>query len=150
MQYFLIIIIKMCLANLIIITTTPSSTALYPKTIEKHEIITYNHDQLTNLSKSQLWKNLGGLPPGTIRRIRDLQLNKKRIRIKHRKTSAINHANLRNLRQVNTTNEVRQQEIKKFQFATVNTRSIKPREDIILKALNENQIDLLVSYKNLA
>ena len=52
---------------------------------------------------------------------------------------------MRNLRQVNTTNEVKQQEIKKFQFATVNTRSIKPREDMILEALNEYQIDLLVT-----
>ena len=70
---------------------------------------------------------------------------KKRTRIKHQKTNAINHANLRNLRQVKTTNEVKQQEIKKFWFATVNTRSVKPREDMILKALNEYQIDLLVT-----
>ena len=42
-----------------------------------------------------------------------------------------------------TTNEVKQHQ-KKFQFATVNTRSLKPREDIILEALNDYQIDLLV------
>ena len=73
----------MCLANLIIITPTPSSTTLYPKTPEKNEITTYSHDQLTYLSKSQLCKNLTGLAPGSIRRIRELQLNKRRIRIKH-------------------------------------------------------------------
>ena len=33
---------------------------------------------------------------------------------------------------------------KSFQFATVNTRSLKPREDIILEALNDYQMDLLV------
>ena len=51
---------------------------------------------------------------------------------------------MRNLRQVITTNEVKQHE-KKFWFATVNARSIKPREDIILKTLNEYQVDLLVT-----
>ena len=68
-----------------------------------------------------------------------------RIRIKHEKTSAINHANLRNLRQVNTTNGVEHQEIGKLWFATVNTRSIKIKEDMILEALNEYHIDLLVT-----
>ena len=146
MQYFLGTIIKMCLANLIIITPTPSSTVPYSRTIEKHETITYSHDQLTYLSKSQLCKKLIGLPPGSIRRIRDLQLNKKRIKIRQKKTSTINHANLRNLRQVDTTNGVEQHEIKKkFHFATVNTRSIKPKEGMILEALNEYQIDLLVT-----
>ena len=145
MHDFLGTIIKMCLANLIIITPTPSSTVQDSRTIEKHETITYSHDQLTYLSKSQLCKNLIGLPPGSIRRIRDLQLNKKRIKIKQKKTSTINHVNFRNLRQVDKTNEVQQHKTEKFQFATVNTRSIKPKEDMILEALNEHQIDLLVT-----
>ena len=145
MQNFLGTIIKMCLANLIIIKPTPSSNVQYPRTIGKQDTITYSHDQLTYLSKSKLCKNLIGLPPGSIRRIRDLQLNKKRIKIKQKKTSTINHANFRNLRQVDTTNEVKQHEIEKFQFATVNTRSVKPKEDMILEALNEHQIDLLVT-----
>ena len=72
MHHFLSIIIKMCLANLIIITPTPSSTTLYPITLEKNESTTYSHDELIYLSKSQLSKNLTGLPPGSIRRIRDL------------------------------------------------------------------------------
>ena len=145
MQDFLFTIIKMCLANLIIIQPTPTSTVQYPRATRKHNSIAYSHDQLTYLSKSQLCKNLIGLPPGSIRRIRDLQLNKKRIKIKQKKTSTINHANLRNLRQVDTTNEIDQHEIKKFRFATVNTRSIKSKEDIILEVLKEHQIDLLVT-----
>ena len=140
MQNFLSTIIKMCLANLIIIQPTPSSTVQYSRATGKHDSITYSHDQLTYLSKSQLCKNLIGLPPGSIRRIRDLQLNKKRIKIKQKKTSTINHANFRNLKQVDTTNEIEQHEIEKFRFATVNTRSIKSKEDMILEALNENQI----------
>ena len=103
MQDFLGTIIKTCLANLIIIKPTPSSNVQYPRTIGKQDTITYSHDQLTYLSKSQLCKNLMGLPPGSIRRIRDLQLNKKRIKIKQKKASTINHANFRNLRQVDTT-----------------------------------------------
>ena len=145
MQDFFGTIIKMCIANLIIIKPTPSSTVQYPRTIGKQDAITYSHDQLTYLSKSQLCKNLIGLPPGSIRRIRDLQLNKKRIKIKQKKTSTINGANFRNLRQVDTTNEIEQHEIEKFWFATFNTRSIKSKEDIILEALNEHQIDLLVT-----
>ena len=111
MYYFLSIIIKMCLANLIVITPTPSSTTLYPKAQESNEtneITTYSHNELINLSKSQLSKNLTGLPPGSIRKIRDLRLNKKRIKIKHHKTRSTNQANLQNLRQVITTNEVKQ------------------------------------------
>ena len=97
----------MCLANLIIITPTLSSTTFYPKTQESNETTTYSHDELIYLSKSQLSKNLTGLPPGSIRKIRDLRLNKKRIKIKHHKTRSTNQANLRNLRQVITTNEVK-------------------------------------------
>ena len=104
----------------------------------------YSHIELIDLSKSQLSKNLTGLPPGSIRKIRDLRLNKKRIKIKHHKTRSTNQANLQNLRQVITTNEVKQHE-KKFWFGTVNTRSLKLREDTILKALNDYQIDLLVT-----
>ena len=172
----------MCLANLIIITPKPSSTALDRETKEKHQSITYSHDQLLYLSKSQLCNNLTGLPPGSIKRIRELKL------IEY----SINHANLRNLKQVNTTFKVRNQQTKKLhwfwlktsfhdasmkaslqpkpmycsrdyyyssrfnqqyekptpkklQFATINTRSIKPKEDIILKTLNEYKIDLLVT-----
>ena len=86
-----------------------------------------------------------GLPPGSIGRIRDLQLNKKKIKIKQKKAGTINHANFRNLRQVDTTSEVNQHVIEKFRFPTVNTRSVKPKEDMILEALNEHQIDLLVT-----
>ena len=49
------------------------------------------------------------------------------------------------LKQVDTTNEIKQHEKEKFWFATVNTRSIKSKEDMILEALNEHQIDLLVT-----
>ena len=146
MYFFLSIIIKMCLANLIVITLTPSLNNLYPKVQESNEtkeITTYSHNELIDLSKSQLSKNLTGLPPGSIRKIRDLRLNKKRIIIRQHKTRSTNQANLCNLRQVITTNittnEVKQHE-KKFWFATVNTRSLKPKEDIILKALNDYQI----------
>ena len=89
MQDFLFTIIKMCLANLIIIQPTPTSTVQYPRATRKHNSIAYSHDQLTYLSKSQLCKNLIGLPPGSIRRIRDLQLNKKRIKIKQKKTAQL-------------------------------------------------------------
>ena len=46
MHYFLSIIIKMCLANLIIITPTPSSTTFYPKTQESNETTTYSQNEL--------------------------------------------------------------------------------------------------------
>ena len=114
MHCFLSIVIKMCLAVLIIITPIPSSTTLYQRTIEKHQIIAYSHDQLTYLSRSQLCNNLMGLPPGSIKRIRELKLNKKRVRIKQRKTNTINHTNLRNHMQINITNKVRQRQNKKI------------------------------------
>ena len=136
-----------CNRHVIYITPITSSTNLYPKvqeTNETKEITTYSHNELIVPSKSQLSKSLTGLPPGSIKKIRDLRLNKKRIKIKHHKTRSTNQANLQNLRQVITTNEVKQHE-KKFQFATVNTRSLKLREDIILEALNDYQIDLLVT-----
>ena len=150
MHCLLSIIIKMCLANLIVITPIPSSTALYQRRMEEHHNITYSHDQLTYLSKSQLCYNLTGLPPGSIKRIRELKVNKKRVRIKQQKTSTINHANLRNLKQINTTNEVRQQQTKEFPYATINARSIKPKEVIILKALNEIPNWPVSYYRNLA
>ena len=75
MHLFLSIIIKMCLANLIVITPTPSLINLYPKAQESNvtkEITTYSHNELIGLSKLQLSKNLIGLSPGSIRKIRDL------------------------------------------------------------------------------
>ena len=65
--------------------------------------------KLMKLQPTVASKNLTGLPPGSIRKIRDLRLNKKRIKIKHHKTRSTNQANLQNLRQVITTNEVKQQ-----------------------------------------
>ena len=106
----------MCLANLIVITPTPSLINLYPKAQESNEtkeITTYSRSELIGLSKSQLSKNLTGLLPGSIRKIRDLRQNKKRIIIRQHKTIPTNQANLWNLRQVITTNEVKQHE-KKF------------------------------------
>ena len=100
---------------------------------------------MTYLSKSQLCNNLTGLPSGLIKGIRELKLNKRRVRIGHWKTKSINHANLRNLKQVNTTNEVKHQQTKKLWFVTINTRSIKQKEDIICGALNEYKINLLVT-----
>ena len=79
MYLFLSIIIKMCLANLTVITPTPSLNNLYPKVQESNEtkeITTYSCNELIDLSKSQLSKNLTGLPPGSIKKIRDLRLNK--------------------------------------------------------------------------
>ena len=58
----------MCLANLIVITPTLSSTTLYPKTQESNETTTYSCNELIYLSKSQLSKHLTGLPPGSIRK----------------------------------------------------------------------------------
>ena len=62
-------------------------------------------------------------------------------------TNTINQLNLKSLKQIDTTNEDEQQQTNKFQFAMVNTRSIKPKQDIILEALNEYKIDLLVTME---
>ena len=58
---------------------------------------------------------------------------KQRVRIKQHLTYTINQANLRNLKQIDTTNEDGQQQTNKFQFATVNTRSIQQKKTSFLK-----------------
>ena len=73
------------------------------------------------------------------------KIKQKKSQDKTMQTNTINQVNLRNLKEMDTTNKDGQQQTSKFWFSTVNTRPIQPREDIILKALNEYKINLLVT-----
>ena len=111
------LILTMCFSNLIQIQTIPTATGLssqmYTPTKNQRQTCSVNSSRHTYTSK-QLWAiqdqvnptSLTNLPLGSIRRIREFQLNRKppTIRInKNQHTNPKRKANIRNLRQVPTT-----------------------------------------------
>ena len=106
--YFMLsIIFAMCKPNLIVISPTPGAKRSQPLSnniIDRPIKYSYNHEQLINMSYLKYCKNLLNLSAGTIKTIRDLWLNRWKIRTKICEKTAEKQANIRNLRQVPTVN----------------------------------------------
>ena len=106
-------------------------------------VITYNKLQLLDLKKSAKFVNLSGFPFGTIRRIRELEIQR---RIQQRRKSNQNNnnkqhgINVRNLKQIQTHQN--NQLVKHERIATVNIRSIKHKEELLRNAINDLKIDI--------
>ena len=111
--------------------------------ISTHEI---NSDQLKNNKNGNKPRIL---PFGAIWQIRDLCLNKKKNKRKYRKNlhmhllkqTGVNH---KNLKEVNYDDRDREDPIKYLRIGTVNTDSIKNKQEIVLEAINRYHLDLLV------
>ena len=108
-------------------------------------VILYNKSQLLNLKKSAKLVNLLGFSFGAIKRIRELEIQK---RIQQRKKSDQNNnnkqhgINVRNLKQIQTHQD--NQLIKHDWIATVNIRSVKHKEDLLQNVINDLKIGITV------
>ena len=109
-------------------------------------LIKYNRAWLIDLNKLAKPGNLSGFPFSTIRRIRELKIQK---RIQQQKRTNQNNHNkqhdigVRNLRQIQTHNPKNEQ-LKHERIATVNIRSIKHKEDLLWNAINDLKIDITI------
>ena len=104
----------------------------------------YNQDQLINMSNWKYCKNLLDLPAGTIKTIRDIRLNRRKIRTKICEKKEQKWANIRHLRQVPTVNLDGSDKSDNLRFATVNARSVKSKQNLISEATEECKLDGLL------
>ena len=102
--------------------------------------------ELIDLKKMAKTGNLSGFPFGTIRRIRELKIQKKLQQ--QRRTNQNNHnrqqgIDTRNLRQIQTHN-LKNKQLKHERIAMVNIRSIKNKEYLLWNAINDLKIDITI------
>ena len=99
------------------------------------------------MSNSKLCKNLLCLPARTIKTIRDLRVNKKKLRTRIRKKNRKKGTNIRNIVQVPTVDLDYVDRLYKddnLRFATVNARSLKSKKHIISETMEELKIDAFI------
>ena len=89
-------------------------------------------------------KYLQTLLPGVINTIRRLRINKRRIRTSHKSTPTDHMSNLSNLQYVKTTDNHNQEVGSNMRIATLNARSVKKKEHLIVQQLHETNVDLAV------
>ena len=106
-------------------------------------LIKYNRAKLIDLKEQTKPGNLSGFPFGTIRRIRELRIQKRIQQWKRTNKNRQHGLNVRNLRQIQTHNPINEQ-LKYERIATVNIRSIKHKEDLLRNAINDHKIDITI------
>ena len=141
------LLLKMCFFNLIQIQTIPTTTGptspMYTPTKNHRQTCSGNLSRHTYTSK-QLWAihdqvnptSLTNPPFGSIRRIRELGLNRKPMTIrinKNQHTNPKRKAEIRNLRQVPKIDKSNHEIVQTIRVSTVNARSLKHNENFISK-----------------
>ena len=106
-------------------------------------LIKYNRAKLIDLKEQAKPGNLSGFPFGTIRRIRELKIQKRIQQQKRTNQNRKHGINVRNLRQIQTHNPINEQ-LKYERIAMVNIRSIKHKEDLLRNAINDHKIDITI------
>ena len=106
-------------------------------------LIKYNRAKLIDLKEQAKAGNLSGFPFGTIRRIRELKIQKRMQQRKRTNQNRQHGINVRNLRQIETHNPINEQ-LKYERIATVNIRSVKHKEDLLRNAINDHKIDITI------
>ena len=104
-------------------------------------LIKYNRAWLIGLKEQAKPGNLSGFPFGTIRRIRELKIQKRIQQWKRTNQNKQHGIDVRNLRQIQTHNPINEQ-LKYERIATVSIRSIKHKEDLLRNAINDHKIDI--------
>ena len=156
------LLFTMCLSNIIqtqaISTTTGLSQPTYTPTKNHRQVCTVNSLKHTYTSK-QLWAihdqanptNLSNLPFGSIRRIREFQLNRKppstnRINKNHH-TNPKRKADICNLRQVPTVNINNHETARPITVSTKNARSLKHKENLTSEEIYNTNSDITIITK---
>ena len=106
-------------------------------------LIKYNRAQLIDLKEQAKLGNLSGFPFGTIRRIRELKIQKRIQQWKRTNQNRKHGINVRNLRQIQIQNPINEQ-LNYERIAMVNIRSIKRKEDLPRKAIDDHKIGITV------
>ena len=126
-----------------------------PNCIKSTKQYVYTPNQLRSIGKQ--YKNGNKpkiLPFGAIRQIRDPCLNKRNKR-KYRtnlwrhlfKQTRINH---KNLKQVNYDDRDGDDPTKYLRIGTINTRSIKNKQELVLETINRYNLDFISGHRNMA
>ena len=136
-------------SNLIIILPTMGAQGSRPNCTKSTKQHVYASDQLRSIGKQYRNGNKPRiLPFEAIRQIRGLCLNK----VKHRK-NLHRHSfkqigiNNKNLTEVNYDEGDGDDSSKYLRIETVNTRSIKNKQELVLETINRYNLDLLVVTK---
>ena len=112
---------------------------------------TYTSKQLKAIHDQVNPTSLSNLPYGSIRRIREFQLNRKppsTIRInKNQHSNPKRKADIRNLRQVPTINISSYETVQTTRVSTVNTRSLKHQESLISEEIHNTNSDITIITK---
>ena len=113
--------------------------------VDSRPCITYSGDELRDLGQKYLlnskWRSVPNY--STLRNIKQLRINKRRIRFK-KVTKAERHVNHANLTKLPSDPQQPMLNSKNIKVATVNARSIRTSVNLILDVLSTEGIDLLV------
>ena len=102
-------------------------------------LLSYTREQLVQIKQQVRHDNLLGLPLGSIANIQRLEIYKKRPRIKNKRSSRIQQhgVNFRNICQIKTYNQEACEHVKNIRLGTLNARSIKSKEELIMENFNK-------------
>ena len=125
-----------------IITKRPTITFLD----SSHKQITYSNGMWQNIgNKVNDNRHLQTLQPGAIDTIRKLRINKRRFGTSHRSIPINCESNISNLLFVNMTDNHNQEAASNnMRIATLNARSVKNKDHLIVQQLLETDADVAV------
>ena len=137
----------MCKTNLILILPNKGSKRSQPfnnNIIDRPIKYSYNYEQLINMSNSKYCKNLLDLPAGTIKTIRDLRPNRRKIRTKIHENNSTKMS--QHKKSYTSPNCKPGWFIQNWQLGICksNARSLKSKENLISEAIEEYKLDALV------
>ena len=127
------------IGNRNIITIKPTITLMGSSSKQ----ITYSGAMLLDIGKKvNDNKYLQTILHGAINTIRKLRINKRRIRTSHRSTLTDHMSNVSNLQYVKTIDNHNQGVGNNMRIATLNARSVKNKDHLIVQQLHETDVDL--------
>ena len=129
--------------NNIDIITVSNSPDIQP-TVKKAVTISYTSDQLRSIDHEIKLEGRRNIPKfETIRKVKSLRINKKRIRLSKYLRNERRKINLNNLSQLGKDPELPDLSSKQIKIGTVNTRSLKGKSQLVMEMLVKENIDLL-------
>ena len=124
----------MCHSNNLILVSPPASQNSWSHT--------YSSAQLRHLNTKVNQDNrLQVLPPGTISRIRQVRINRRPIK-DTKQPHITNNCNCNNLIYVTVTNKVGKETACTIKLATLNARSVKNKDEMIVNEFIKDKIDI--------
>ena len=112
---------------------------------QTNNILSYTRKQLVQIRQVK-HGNLVGLPSGTITNIQRYKIYMRKHRIKNETSSKIQQhgVNFRNIHQIKTYNQDAREHVRNIRIGSLNARSIKSKEEFIMKNFSEYKLDALL------